>query len=72
MVLAVIASIAVGCFAASGSWTAGPGNPNEDEVGIPVDWKPEPLLSGGLQRFESYQDLKDFLRLLRLIRVTGT
>ena len=51
MVLAVIAAIAVGCFAASGSWTAGPGNPNEDEVGIPVDWKPEPLLSGGLQRF---------------------
>ena len=62
MVLAVIATIAVGCFAASGSWTAGPGNPNEDEVGIPVDWKPEPLLSGGLQRFASYQELKDFLK----------
>jgi uncharacterized secreted protein with C-terminal beta-propeller domain len=62
MVLAVIAAIAVGCFAASGSWTAGPGNPNEDEVGIPVDWKPEPLLSGGLQRFASYQELKDFLK----------
>jgi uncharacterized secreted protein with C-terminal beta-propeller domain len=62
MVLTVIAAIAVGCFAASGSWTAGPGNPNEDEVGIPVDWKPEPLLSGGLQRFASYQELKDFLK----------
>jgi inhibitor of cysteine peptidase len=62
MVLAVIAAIAVGCFSASGSWTAGPGNPNEDEVGIPVDWKPEPLLSGGLERFASYQELKDFLK----------
>ncbi len=62
MVLAVIAAIAVGCFAASGSWTAGPGNPNKDEVGIPVDWKPEPLLSGGLQRFSSYQELKGFLK----------
>jgi inhibitor of cysteine peptidase len=62
MVLAVIAAIAVGCFAASGSATTGLGNPNEDEVGTPVDWKPEPLLTGGLQRFASYQELEDFLK----------
>ena len=62
MVLAVIAAIAIGCFAASGSATTGPGNPNGDEVGTPVDWKPEPSLNGGLQRFASYQELKDFLK----------
>jgi len=59
MVLAVIAAITVGCFAASGSWTA---EPDGDEVVTPVDWKPEPLLAGGLQRFSSYQELKGFLK----------
>jgi hypothetical protein len=62
MVLVVIAAIAVGCFAASGSATTGLGNPNEDEVGTPVDWRPEPSPTGGLQRFSSYQELKDFLK----------
>jgi inhibitor of cysteine peptidase len=61
-VLAVIAAIAVGCFAASASRTAGAGNPNEDEVGTPVDWKRETSLTAGLQRFSSYQELKDFLK----------
>jgi inhibitor of cysteine peptidase len=59
MVLAVIAAIAVGCFAASGSWTAKPAG---GEVITPVDWKPEPSLNGGLQRFSSYQELKEFLK----------
>jgi uncharacterized secreted protein with C-terminal beta-propeller domain len=62
MVLAVIAAIAIGCFAAPRFQTAGSGTPDGDQHGIPVDWKPEPLLSGGLQRFESYQELKDFLK----------
>jgi inhibitor of cysteine peptidase len=61
MVLAMIAAIAIGCFAASGVETAGTGTPGGDTHGTPVDWKPEPLLSGGLQRFASYQELKDFL-----------
>jgi len=61
MVLAVIAAIAVGCFAASGSAITGIGNPDEDEVGTPMDWQPEPSLDGGLQRFGSYQELKGFL-----------
>ncbi len=59
MVLVMIAAIVVGCFAGSGSWAAGP---NGDEVGTPVEWKPESSLSGGLQRFASYEDLKDFLK----------
>src|SRR5512137_1194559 len=59
MVLVVIAAVAVGCFAASGSWTAEPAG---NEVGTPVEWKPEPSLAGGLQRFSSYQELKDFLK----------
>jgi len=58
MVLVVIAAVAFGCFAASGSSTA---KPTEHDTGTPVDWKPEPLPSGGLQRFTSYQELKDFL-----------
>jgi len=58
MVLVVIAAVAVGCFAASGSSTA---KPTEHDTGTPVDWKPEPLPSGGLQRFTSHQELKDFL-----------
>ena len=62
MVLAVIAAIAIGCFAAPRFQTAGSGTPDGDQHGIPVDWKPEPLLSGGLQRFASYQELKDFLK----------
>ena len=61
MVLVMIAAIAMGCFAASGPRIAESGTPNDDEVGTPVDWKPEPSLSGGLQRFASYQELKDFL-----------
>ena len=59
MVVVMIAAIVVGCFAGSGSRAA---IQNEDEVGTPVDWKPEPSLSGGLQRFASYEDLKDFLK----------
>ena len=59
MVLVMIAAIAVGCLAGAGSRAA---IQNEDEVGTPVDWKPEPSLSGGLQRFASYEDLKDFLK----------
>ena len=59
MVLVVIAAVAVGCFATSGSWTAEPAG---NEVGTPVEWKPEPSLAGGLQRFSSYQELKDFLK----------
>ncbi len=62
MILAVIAAITVGSFATSGSWTAKPGNPKQGEVGTPVDWKPEPSLSGGLKRFASLQELKDFLK----------
>jgi inhibitor of cysteine peptidase len=58
MVLAVIAAVAVGCFAASGSSTA---KPPEQETGTPVDWKREPSLNGGLLRFASYQELKGFL-----------
>jgi inhibitor of cysteine peptidase len=59
MVSVVIAAVAVGCFAASGSWTAEPAG---DEVGTPVEWKPEPSLAGGLQPFSSYQELKAFLK----------
>jgi inhibitor of cysteine peptidase len=59
MVVVMIAAIVVGCFAGSGSWAAGP---NGDEVGTPVEWQPEPSLNGGLQRFASYDDLKDFLK----------
>jgi inhibitor of cysteine peptidase len=62
MVLAVIAAIVVGCLAASRSATTGLGIPNDDEVSTPVDWKPELSLTGGLQRFSSYQELKDFLK----------
>jgi inhibitor of cysteine peptidase len=58
MVLVVIAAVAVGCFAESGSWTAKPAG---GEVGTPVEWKPEPSLARGLQRFSSYQELKEFL-----------
>ncbi len=59
MALVVIAAVAVGCFAASGSWTAKPAG---GEVVTPVDWKPEPSLVGGLQPFSSYQELKAFLK----------
>lgn len=59
MVLVVIAAVAVGCFAASGSSST---EPTESEVGTPVDWKPEPSPIGSLQRFSSYQELKDFLK----------
>src|SRR5512137_1781738 len=62
IVLAVIAATAISCFAASGHRTAGPEIPGGDTHGTPVDWKPEPSLSGGLQRFSSYQELKDFLK----------
>ncbi|MBN2098918.1 MAG: beta-propeller domain-containing protein [Dehalococcoidia bacterium] len=58
MVLAVIAAVTVGCFAVSGSSIAEPAG---DEVGTPVEWKPEPSLAGGLQLFSSYQELNDFL-----------
>jgi len=58
MVLVVIAAVAVGCFAASGSSTA---KPADHQTGTPVDWKPELSLNGGLQRFASLQELKDFL-----------
>jgi inhibitor of cysteine peptidase len=59
MVLVVTAAVAVGCFAASGSWSAEPAG---GEVVTPVEWKPEPSLAGGLQLFSSYQELKDFLK----------
>jgi len=59
MVLAVITAITLGCFAGAESRA---GIPDGDEVGTPVDWEPEPSLSGGLQRFVSYQELKDFLQ----------
>jgi inhibitor of cysteine peptidase len=58
MVLVVIAAVAVGCFTVSGSWIAKPAG---NEVSTPVEWKPEPSLAGGLQRFSSYQELRDFL-----------
>jgi inhibitor of cysteine peptidase len=58
MVLAVIAAMDLGCFAASGSRTAKPAG---DEVGTPVEWKAEPSLADGMQRFSSYQELMDFL-----------
>jgi inhibitor of cysteine peptidase len=61
MVLAVIAAIAIGCFAVPRFQNAGSGTPDGDQHGIPVDWKPEPSLTGGLQRFSSYQELRDFL-----------
>ncbi len=46
MVLAVIAAIVAGCFVTSGSESS----------------KSEPWTEGGLQRFSSYQELKDFLK----------
>ena len=61
MVLVMIAAILVGCLAWSGSGTVQSGSQNQDQVGTPVDWRPEPSLSGGLQRFASYRELKDFL-----------
>ena len=59
MVLVVITAVAVGCFATSGSSTA---KPTEHETGTPVDWKSELPLAGGLQRFSSYQELREFLK----------
>lgn len=62
MVLAVIAAIAIGCFAAYGVETAGPETTGGDPHGTPVDWKPEPSPTEGLQRFSSFQELDDFLK----------
>ncbi len=61
VVVTVIAAIFLGCFAVSGSHPEGLTDSSENHTATSVDWKPEPSLEGGLQRFSSYQELKDFL-----------
>ncbi|MDM7998908.1 MAG: beta-propeller domain-containing protein [Dehalococcoidia bacterium] len=59
VILAMIAAITIGCFAAAPSRTA---EQPAEEPGTSVEWKPEASLEGGLKRFSSYQELKDFLK----------